>query len=195
MLKKKMKGVMMDSSPSYVFEEETNKSRKFQSLMQDYNDLFKETEVRRRNIQLAKRRRQILLAEVRFLRQRYEELMEYQSREQDLARTQVPQTHQDAHPAERSRRDKEAALPNPVPVLDLNQVANDEDEEMEYQHVVEPMKVEKNPMKLSLGRSGKPPLPPRQKDMKLTVCRDIRKGSNRSGKRKISLQDPVPLRV
>ncbi|KAF5177802.1 ribosomal RNA small subunit methyltransferase G [Thalictrum thalictroides] len=193
MLKKKMKGVLVDSSPSYVFYDET-KSRKFQSLMQDYNDLFKETEVKRRNIQLAKRRRHILLAEVRFLRQRYEELMEYQSREQDLARTQIPQTHRDAHPAERSGRDKEAALPNMVPVLDLNQVANDEDEEMEFQHVVEPLK-EKSPMKLSLGRNGKPPLPPRQKDLKLTVCRDIRKGSNRSGKRKISLQDPVPLRV
>ncbi|KAL5698989.1 hypothetical protein ACHQM5_029956 [Ranunculus cassubicifolius] len=204
MLKRKMKGVAMEVSPSQNIYEEQGRSRKFQSLMQDYNDLFKETEEKRKNIQIAKRRKRILMAEVRFLRQRYEELMEYKSREQHLVRIQAPQMHQrDALSMERSRQDREAHMSNSAPVLDLNQIANDDDEEeiqvqplREPVRYIEPMRMEKKSVKFAINNvAGKPPLPPRQKDMKLTVCRDVRKGNNRNGKRKISLQDPVALRV
>ncbi|KAF9617337.1 hypothetical protein IFM89_035318 [Coptis chinensis] len=187
MLKKKMKGVMFDSSPSYVEEAKTR--YKFQTLMHDYQDLHKETEAKKRKIQVTKRRSRVLLSEVGFLRQRYEELMEYKSREQEeVARIKTLQAQRDV---------REVALRNPAPVLDLNQIANEEDdeEEIQVQNVVEPMRIEKNAVKFSISRGGKPPLPPRTKDMKLTVCRDIQKGSNRTGKKKISLQDPVALRV
>lgn len=186
-----MKGVMLDSSPSYV--EEAKARYKFQTLMQDYQDLHKETEAKKRKIQVTKRRSRVLLSEVGFLRQRYEELMEYKSREQEeVARTKTLQAQRDV-----LRKDREVALRNPAPVLDLNQIANEEDdeEEIQVQNVVEPMRIEKNAVKFSISRGGKPPLPPRAKDMKLTVCRDIQKGSNRTGKKKISLQDPVALRV
>lgn len=199
MLKRKMKGVAMESSPSqqhHMFEDQS-RTRRFHSLMQDYTDLFKETDEKKKRINLAKRRRHILSAEVRFLRQRYEELMRYKSGDQQLV---TIQPYRDAIPVEkRGRQVRDANLPSTAPVLDLNQIANDEEEEIQGQDAFEPVrktpvKMEKNQMRFLVNKSGKPPLPPRQKDMKLTVCRDIRKGS-KTGKRKISLQDPVALRV
>lgn len=58
--------------------------------------------------------------------------------------------------------------------------------------VWEPMKMEKKP-KNSLGpsvRGDEQPI-----DIKLSVCKDFGNGSNRTGKRKISWQDQVALRV
>lgn len=199
----KMKGVAMESSsPSQhhnMFEDQS-RSRKFQSLMQDYTDLFKETEEKRKKINLAKRRRYILSAEVRFLRQRYEELMKYKSGEQQVVTIQEPYSYREALPFERKGRQvREINLPVATPVLDLNQIANDEEEELQGQEAFEParmmpVKMEKNQLRFFVNKNGKPPLPPRQKDMKLTVCRDIRKGP-KTTKRKIALQDQVALRV
>ncbi|KAL6331505.1 hypothetical protein AAG906_011445 [Vitis piasezkii] len=83
---------------------------------------------------------------------------------------------------------KEAALRNPVPVFDLNQ--KDRREEEEVQVNVESVGVEEQ--KKSVIRGGNDD---QHSDMKLSVCRNIGNGPNRAGKRKISWQDQVALRV
>ncbi|XP_048445666.1 uncharacterized protein LOC103949057 [Pyrus x bretschneideri] len=78
---------------------------------------------------------------------------------------------------------KEATLRTPTPNLTR------EDEE-EFQANYEPMRI-KEPNK-SLRRVGNDE---QHNDMKLLACRTIGNGSNRSGKRKITWQDQVALRV
>ncbi|CAI9783053.1 unnamed protein product [Fraxinus pennsylvanica] len=77
-MSKKMKGVSLDSTPSYdggVYED-TKARLKHQSLLQDYQELQKENHGMRNNLQTAKQRKQILAAEVRFLRKRHKYLLE-----------------------------------------------------------------------------------------------------------------------
>ncbi|CAI9761001.1 unnamed protein product [Fraxinus pennsylvanica] len=75
---KKMKGVSLDSTPSYIVGQyEDDKAwLKHQSLLQDYEELQKESNGMRNKLQNAKQRRQILAAEVRFLRKRHKYLLE-----------------------------------------------------------------------------------------------------------------------
>ncbi|KAJ4899046.1 Uncharacterized protein Rs2_12997 [Raphanus sativus] len=54
---------------------------KHQSLMQDYHDLRKETEYKMRKLEMMKRKRSALDAQVRFLRRRYKHLKQDQSHE------------------------------------------------------------------------------------------------------------------
>lgn len=82
---------------------------------------------------------------------------------------------------------KEAALRNPVPVFDLNKISREEEE---VQVNVESVGVEEQ--KKSVIRGGNDD---QHSDMKLSVCRNIGNGPNRAGKRKISWQDQVALRV
>ncbi|PIN08229.1 hypothetical protein CDL12_19186 [Handroanthus impetiginosus] len=74
-MSKKGKGVVvLDSTTPYrVGVYEDAKARmKYQTLMQDYQELQKEVDVMRSNLQAGKQRKIILAAEVRFLRRRYE---------------------------------------------------------------------------------------------------------------------------
>lgn len=69
---------------------------------------------------------------------------------------------------------KEAAGQTRAPIFDLNQISMEEEEE----EVFEDQRKEQ------------------QNDLKLSICRNVGDGStNRAGKRKISWQDPVALRV
>ncbi|CAA2968125.1 Hypothetical predicted protein [Olea europaea subsp. europaea] len=78
MMSKKMKGVSLDSTSSYtVGLNEGDKAKlKHQSLLQDYQELQKESNGMRNKLQTAKQRRQILTAEVRFLQKRHKYLLE-----------------------------------------------------------------------------------------------------------------------
>lgn len=63
-------------------------------------------------------------------------------------------------------------------------------EEEELQNTYEPLRLEEP--KIGLVRGGNEEQP---NDLKLSVCRNAGEGSSRMGKRKISWQDPVALRV
>ncbi|KAK6156622.1 hypothetical protein DH2020_010870 [Rehmannia glutinosa] len=82
---------------------------------------------------------------------------------------------------------KEASLPIRAPKFDLNEISvGDED----FQINVEAVKFEEAKKSLIRGISDE-----QQNDLKLAVCRNSGEGSSRAGKRKISWQDPVALRV
>ncbi|KAL2502455.1 uncharacterized protein Fot_36303 [Forsythia ovata] len=81
---------------------------------------------------------------------------------------------------------KEARLPSRAPIFDLNEISTgDEDFQSHY----EPLKLDESRKGLIRG------LHDEQHDLKLSVCRNAGEGSTRVGKRKISWQDPVALRV
>ncbi|KAL7137931.1 hypothetical protein ABFS83_10G128400 [Erythranthe nasuta] len=75
-MSKKGKVVIFDSTPSYGGVLDPKSMLKHQNLMQDYQDLQKETDVMTNKLEAARQRKLILAAEVRFLRQRYKYLVE-----------------------------------------------------------------------------------------------------------------------
>lgn len=262
---KRMKGVAaaaMESSPSpyATLYEDPRTSLKHQSLLQDYEDLYKEAEAQKKKLQMMKQKKLTLSTEVRFLRQRYKYLMENQSRnpapepkyaqQQSLvnrsravrkernytgndaavqcpaprfdlnrkgkiysereATLQIPApnfdlsqkqktyiikesalrnsvTIPDLNQKERIYSGKEAAVRNNTPIFDLNQISREEEE---LQANGEVMRIEES--KIRLMRDGNDE---QHSDMKLSVCRTIGNGPSRAGKRKISWQDQVALRV
>ncbi|XP_059635715.1 uncharacterized protein LOC132277890 [Cornus florida] len=97
----------------------------------------------------------------------------------------------DLNQKERTYSEKEAAVQSRAPIFDLNQISREEEEEEEFQDGCEPSRVEE--LKNCLIRSGSDEQ--QRNDLKLSVCRNVGNGSNRAGKRKISWQDQVALRV
>ncbi|XP_058067689.1 uncharacterized protein LOC131217025 [Magnolia sinica] len=189
---KKSKGVV-DSSPSYAVDEEAKARRKHQILMQDFDELEKETESTKKRLLVAKQKKLILSAEVRFLRRRYKYLMKnplQKTPSEQIVQPQNPKLQIESTARERNFKAKEAAARSQSPVLDLNQISVPEAEETgEFQVVWEPLRVEKKLKRPSIERDAM------GSDMKKLICRDIGNGSNRTGKRKISWQDQVALRV
>uniref|UniRef100_A0A7N0V427 Uncharacterized protein n=1 Tax=Kalanchoe fedtschenkoi TaxID=63787 RepID=A0A7N0V427_KALFE len=215
---------------------------KHQSLLQDYQELEKETEVARNRLRSVKDRKLTLEAEVRFLRRRYNFLLKSRAQshqpKQDVALPQPPKLKPqsrntvratnnnatkgamvrppvpkfEASPKGRVLKKKAVTPPaqklsfsidlnqnitnynaqestsrNPVHQLDLNQIANDEDE---FQPSFEPIRIEASAFVKGLTDD-------QLNEMKLSACRAIgdAAASGRSGKRKISWQDQVALRV
>ncbi|GAV83206.1 hypothetical protein CFOL_v3_26655 [Cephalotus follicularis] len=259
---KKMKGVAavrMESSPYAVYEDPKT-SFKHHSLMQDYEELHKETETKRKKLEMMRQRKLTLSAEVRFLRQRYKQLMRNQTpksqRERNIVQqqnlvtsirnnttrrkyygkeaglpplvprldlnqkgkiyierettlqnlvsdfglNQKPRNYNgketvlrnctpgfDLNLKERIHSGKESTTQNMTPVFDLNQISREEEE---LQATDEPMTLKD--LKKSSGIGG---CDEQHNDMKLSVCRNVGNGSNRAGKRKITWQDQVALRV
>lgn len=97
---KKMKGLaVMESSP-YVAPEDPRIRYKHQSLMQDYQDLEKETNAMKKKMEMLKQHKFTLLDEVQFLRRRCKYLMENQ-----LSSPQQPQQlQQPQQPLRRAKR-------------------------------------------------------------------------------------------
>lgn len=236
-MSKKMKRMVMESSPHAVYEDA--KSRfKHQSLLQDFHELQKETEAMKKKLQSVNQNKLTLLAEVRFLRRRYKYLLknmapktppEPELKQPQNSATQLknitreknhsgkqaaamrnpapvfggnmkerihkgkvaalpnPDPGYELNQKTRGYSGKEAALRNPVPVFDLNKISREEEE---VQVNVESVGVEEQ--KKSVIRGGNDD---QHSDMKLSVCRNIGNGPNRAGKRKISWQDQVALRV
>ncbi|WCJ30131.1 hypothetical protein M5689_011709 [Euphorbia peplus] len=238
-----MKGVAMpfEASPSSyaatVYEDPRIRMR-HQGLMQDFQDLYKETEAQKDKIEMMKKKKMTLLAEVRFLKQRYTYLKQNQAqkpisepksvqrpklvngsravrKEQDHsgknAAAQIdlnrkkkgysekeaavqmqirnPGTIPDLNQKERVFSGKEASVRNNTPIFDLNQISMEEEE---LQANDEGMRIEE--AKICIMRGGSDEQQPG--DMKLSAaCRSVGNGSSRAGKRKISWQDQVALRV
>ncbi|BAT76169.1 uncharacterized protein LOC124837670 [Vigna umbellata] len=258
---KKMKAVVSMDPPYDLYQDQRTRLR-HHSLLQDYEDLHKETEVMRRKLQDTEHKRLILEDEVRFLRQRYKYLLKHPipkpqpkkevvksqkvkiqapiiskgknySRKDHTSRShssshlnpngkisnvaEVPlqktshlfdlnqnarnfssskkdsTIHGSASPAldlnhkERIHSSKEATKKSVTPFFDLNQISREEEE---LQGNSEPMRIEEP--KRSTQRVGSDE---QHNDIKLSACRSVGDGANRAGKRKISWQDQVALRV
>ncbi|KAM4125669.1 hypothetical protein ACB094_01G327500 [Castanea mollissima] len=93
----------------------------------------------------------------------------------------------DLNQKERIYSGKDAAKRNSTPVFDLNQISTEEEE---IQADCEPLRTEESKKSLLRGGSDE-----QLNDMKISICRNAGSGSNRAGKRKISWQDQVALRV
>ncbi|XP_068648555.1 uncharacterized protein [Aristolochia californica] len=192
---KKMKRVGMESSPSYAVVEEAKHRFKLQSLMQDFGELYKETDDLKKKLQKAKQKKMTLLAEVRFLRRRYKHLMRNSS-QKTLAENFVQQSKAEipreplTSVKERKHKEKESAKHNLLPtLLDLNEVSNPREENGEFQVVWEPLRMDKKLKRCSVEGETL------ANDLNLSICRDVGNGSSRNGKRKIRWQDQVALRV
>jgi hypothetical protein len=259
---KKMKGVVASmKSPSDVYMDQRSMFR-HQSLLQDYEDLHKETEAMRRKLEAVNQKKLILSAEVRFLRQRYKYLLKhplprpqpkhevlksqklkikepkiskgrnYNRKESTLrpptasklknpkdrifngAEDTMQKTnhamidlnqngrslsikdasfHGSAAPVldldhkDRVHSGQEATKKSVPPFFDLNQISREE-EELEGNN--QPMWIEEQ--KKSAQRVVNEE---QHNDIKLSVCRNIGEGSSRAGKRKITWQDQVALKV
>ncbi|KAK7291947.1 hypothetical protein RIF29_07518 [Crotalaria pallida] len=261
MMKKKMKGVAVSMEPSYDVYQDHRARLRHQSLLQDYEDLHKETEAMRRKLQATKQKNLILSSEVRFLRQRYEYLLKnpipkpqpkqevpkpqkhkiqapYTSRGRNYNRKETASRVHNTSPLkpkemisngvevalqrtgfmfdlnqnarslskkdalfhgsapvldlnhkDKNHNGKEAAKKSIVPFFDLNQISREE-EELELLGNTETMKIEEPKRSAQRVASDE-----QHNDIKLSVCRNVGDGSNRTGKRKISWQDQVALRV
>ncbi|MBA0575160.1 hypothetical protein Golob_027749 [Gossypium lobatum] len=140
---KKMKGVAasVEYSPYPIYEDQRNRF-KHHSLMQDFDDLFKETEAMRKRLQVLKDKKLTLLAEVRFLKRRHKFLMQNRTlntpAEQSFAHSQnkvirsKPNTEEKKSTGKEQRlatgfdlnqkvKTKETTLAHPSPMFDLNQ--------------------------------------------------------------------------
>jgi len=258
---KKMKGVVPMEPPYEVYQDQRARLR-HQSLLQDYEDLHKETEAMRRKLQATRQKKLMLEDEVRFLRQRYNYLLKhpilkpqpkqqvvkpqklkiqapiiskgknYNKKEPNL-RPHHPASHLNSNGRisnvadvplkktghlfdlnlnarssskkdasinisgppvlnlnhkERINSSKEATKKSVTPFFDLNQISREEEE---LQGNSEPMGIEEP--KRSSQRVA---TDEQHGDIKLSAaCRSVGDGSNRAGKRKISWQDQVALRV
>ncbi|KAL0340258.1 UNVERIFIED_CONTAM: hypothetical protein Sradi_4542600 [Sesamum radiatum] len=82
---------------------------------------------------------------------------------------------------------KDAFVPSQAPIFDLNEISTGDED---FQSNVEAMKFGEAKKSLIRGINDE-----WQTDLKLSTCRNAGEGTSRVGKRKISWQDPVPLRV
>ncbi|CAL9112205.1 unnamed protein product [Musa textilis] len=197
---KKGKRSVMESSPASTYYPVTEEARarfRHQSLLQDYEDLLKETEAKRKKLQKANEKKLRLLAEVKFLRRKYKCLSSNPSGKTPFRLNKKPQnspsplllTGQPSIPSfqlpakDQSFTARDATTPSTAAVIDLNQVSLPIGEEMdEYQISLEPAKADrlrKSPMEGDAMAN----------DLKLSICRDVGHGSNQVVKRKITWQD------
>ncbi|KAG6772241.1 hypothetical protein POTOM_023641 [Populus tomentosa] len=106
----------------------------------------------------------------------------YIGREVALLNSTIP----DLNMKERTYSVKEATVQNNTPIFDLNEISTEEEE-----HVNGDMLRTEEP-KISLMRGASDEM---HNDRKLSACRNVGNGSSRAGKRKITWQDQVALRV
>ncbi|XP_020584051.1 uncharacterized protein LOC110027078 [Phalaenopsis equestris] len=206
MMKKKTK-YFMDPYPSCSFPagEAAMARLKHQYLFEDYQELLKETVEKRERLQKAMQKKLKLLAEVKFLAKKYESFTKSskafpcKTKKQSLKilfppnqliRPPLPPTKAELpKKEERNCKAKEAKVQNARKLIDLNQVSLPNDEETDaFEVELEHLKTEKLRRSLLEGNIM-------ADDLKLSACRDIGSGSNRSGKRKITWLDQLTLRV
>lgn len=254
---KKMKGVALPPLPPHVeyppyalFEDQRNRF-KHQSLLQDYEELQKETDTMKQKLHMMKERKSMLLAEVRFLKRRHDFLIQNKPSTTPLmernqgkvlgikkSKTVKKGKNNKKEPTLKGKlpalKGKEASSRFPTPLLELNQMqpkasvakeltlmiskaGHEFDqkervfsgkeatshgikpafdlnqisvEEEELQASDDPLKTDE--MKKNSSRIGSEE---QQNDVKLSVCRSTGSVQSRAGKRKITWQDPVALRV
>ncbi|EHA8590209.1 hypothetical protein COCNU_scaffold016225G000030 [Cocos nucifera] len=196
MVMKKGRRVAMEASPSscFLLGEEARARFRHESLLQDYQELLKETEAKRKQSQKINQKKLKLLAEVKSQFTTSDLLVVLDGVDscgKVLGHGEAPSpvTQHELHQKDRSYMVREAAVPSTSAVLDLNQASLPDGEEMEeFQGELEPMKVDKLNKCSTEGD-------PVANDLKLLICRDVGNGVNRGGKRKITWQDQVALKV
>lgn len=92
----------------------------------------------------------------------------------------------DLNQMERTCVGKDDVVRSRAPIFDLNQISGEE----ELQDNSEPLRNEESKKFVMRGGSDE-----QHNDLKLSVCRNVGSGPNRAGKRKISWQDQVALKV
>ncbi|KAK8513572.1 hypothetical protein V6N13_002305 [Hibiscus sabdariffa] len=261
----KMKGLAVaapavEYSPYGMYEGQRARFR-YQSHMEDFEDLHKETESMRKKLQMMKEQRSTLLAEVKFLKRRQKFLMQNQSSntlvERHFSQPQnmvinsksnmkikkstgkgtsigramgfdlnrkgknssvkgTSSTHPclmfdlnqkqqkvfsgkeettwqsslsflDLNQEERLYSGKEATARSTKPIFDLNQISREEEELQAQTNSMRTDDFKKSSIRVGSDEQ--------HNDVKISACRNTGNGPNRTGKRKISWQDQVALRV
>lgn len=98
----------------------------------------------------------------------------------------IPPPSFDLNQMERTYIARENVTQNRAPVFDLNQISGEE----ESQDISEPFRMDMSSKNLIGGGTDE-----QINDVNLSVCRNLGNGPNRVGKRKISWQDQVALKV
>ncbi|XP_031481111.1 uncharacterized protein LOC116251152 isoform X1 [Nymphaea colorata] len=169
---------------------------KHQSLKQDFDDLFRQTQALRAKLHEAKEKRLRLVAEVRFLWRKHKLLSSNSSQTtQNVNQVESLEAGSGSGRRRRSYKEEEVAASRSHPLLDLNQASEQGvEEEGEPQVPWEPLNKK--------SKAGVFMADQLANDLKLSICRGIvsgigngNEGTERTGKRKISWQDQVALRV
>ncbi|KAJ0090775.1 hypothetical protein Patl1_12594 [Pistacia atlantica] len=159
----------------YLVDEEAGARFKQQRLLQEYLEVQKEFVSKKKKLKIAKQKREILLAEVRFLRQRHNHLKK-QSPELETEENPVGPLNSHSQSKllaeNRSFGVSENVVKNSPPILNLNQNLGDEDcyRGRKEEVVLDPLRVEEKRKNWMINEK-------------------------RIGKKKISWQDQVALRV
>lgn len=194
----------MKKKMRFSMDQEAMARLKHRYLLEDYQELLKETEEKRERLQKAMQKKLKLLDEVKFLTKKYQSLantsksfpckakkQSYKTLSPSNQVTQPPCTVNKAEIPlkERNCKSKEPSVQTARKLIDLNQVSLPNDEE------IDALEVEWENLKMMKLRRCLIEGDVMADDLKLSVCRDIGSVSNQSGKRKISWQDQLALRV
>ncbi|XP_048538549.1 uncharacterized protein LOC125517398 [Triticum urartu] len=186
-------------------------SQRYQSLLQDYKELLKETAAKKNRLHLEKLKKQRLSAEVKFLRRRYTSMSEnpsqtavYRLKNPAMAPTSRTAVWVDHHRSvqavgssskghQPAQQQRQHPVPRASPVIDLNEAcelsSSEETEEFHgYQETARADKVNKYMLEGNVVAGPS--------DSKMSAFWDARNpAAARAGKRKISWQDQLALRV
>ncbi|WOL06443.1 hypothetical protein Cni_G15177 [Canna indica] len=202
---KKAKRAHTEASPSAAHHKVSEDDRarfRYHYLLQDYEELLRETEAKKKNLQEAKQKKLRLLAEVEFLQRKYQSFLEnpYQTSRHRMKKqshkksvlyagtSQMAKLHvSNGVPSTgKTHTAVEASKPRASALLDLNQISSPSGEDAEeFRMHMESLRPETYSIK-----GGR-------KDRKLPICRerDVENDSKRASMRNITWQDPVALRV
>ncbi|XP_047322475.1 uncharacterized protein LOC124926320 [Impatiens glandulifera] len=165
-----MKGVSFNPSP-YRVNENPNTMIKHRVLMQEYQDLQKETEAIKNRFENTKHHKSVLLAEIRFLRRRHKQLLVLRRKKripnEKKRRRVVCEAIKKEHILDLNKGEEVSRAP-PPPVFDLNQIAREDHDDDGFRP-------------LMMNETA-------DEDQKLALCS---MNAGKRIKRKISWQDPV----
>ncbi|CAO2187720.1 unnamed protein product [Urochloa humidicola] len=184
---------------------------RYQVLLQDYQELLKEAEAKKRRLHMERLSKRKLLAEVKFLRKRYKSLSENPS-QTIVCRVKNPAMppasraaawandahHRSVQAIGSSSRSqpvqwRQDVAPRAPPVIDLNEACEPGYDEMEmgdHHGYQEPLGVDKvRRYQMERDATAGP------SEVRIPAFWDARSPVGRAGKRKISWQDQLALRV
>nr|BAJ86111.1 predicted protein [Hordeum vulgare subsp. vulgare] len=186
-------------------------SQRYQSLLQDYKELLKETAAKKNRLHLEKLKKQRLSAEVKFLRRRYQSMSGNPSQTSvyrlknpamvpTTSRTTVWVDHHRPIQAVGSsskghqpvQQQRQHLVPRASPIIDLNEACelSSSEETEEFHGYEETARADKVNKYMLQGNVAGP------SDSKMSAFWDARNPAvARAGKRKISWQDQLALRV
>ncbi|KAL5850169.1 hypothetical protein ACOSQ3_008221 [Xanthoceras sorbifolium] len=147
---KKMKRAAANSHQSKFADAKAGARSKQQKLLDDFLELQKEYVSKKKKLQIAKKKREILLAEVRFLRRKHKSFRigsEALEREQDLIGPPNSYTRRKLLPESRKKYSvSESVLKSPSPGSDFSPVMHNEEHiRRKEEAVLNPLRVEKKP--------------------------------------------------